>query len=429
MPWDSKLQEFVDVVLQQRNLVVTNDYFRAGVGLLIFGQGATLMHKGLNNLVKYLRKKLFITVEINSKDECYQWLVEWLAEQPSIKKATEVVVETQYNTQISNNPSANRPLIMYTPSFGSHWITYKRQYFWMERIRDTTASDLTTRGFLETFRITTLARNRKAVTAMIEEACDLTLSKDHGKTIIYTNSHGDWRKFGPSRKQRSLSSVILEKGIIETIVHDIQTFLNDSEWYIEKGIPYRRGYLFYGNPGSGKTSLIFALAGYFGMNICQVNLSDKEVNDEILNLLLNSTPPQSIVLMEDIDVAFTDRSRDGSSHVTFSGLLNALDGVAAQEGRLIFLTTNKKEVLDEALIRPGRVDLNCFFGLAAHFQIQLMYQRFFPEAPVQHAQSFAEKIPDKSVSMATVQNYLMKYRMSPEKALHNTHELLNTPPN
>ena len=161
---------------------------------------------------------------------------------------------------------------------------------------------------------------------------------------------------------------------------------------MERGIPYRRGYLLHGPPGSGKSSLIQALAGSIHHNICLLNLSERGLTDDRLYHLLSLVPPRSIILLEDIDAAFRRRptnserdeklmKQDAGGHypvnITFSGLLNALDGVAASEERLIFMTTNHLEILDPALIRPGRVDLKMFIDNATPNQAQQMFERFF----------------------------------------------------
>jgi chaperone BCS1 len=73
------------------------------------------------------------------------------------------------------------------------------------------------------------------------------------------------------------------------------------------GIPYRRGYLLYGPPGSGKSSFIQALAGELGYNICLLNLSEPGLTDDRLNHLLGNTPERSILLLEDVDAAFNQR--------------------------------------------------------------------------------------------------------------------------
>ncbi|XP_043541418.1 mitochondrial chaperone BCS1-like, partial [Chiloscyllium plagiosum] len=118
--------------------------------------------------------------------------------------------------------------------------------------------------------------------------------------------------------------------------------------YLFPGIPYRRGYLLYGPPGCGKSSFITALAGELEYSICLMSLSDRSLTDDRLNHLLSVAPQQSIVLLEDVDAAFVNRDLakenptryEGMGRLTFSGLLNALDGVASAEARLVFMTTN-----------------------------------------------------------------------------------------
>ena len=145
------------------------------------------------------------------------------------------------------------------------------------------------------------------------------------------------------------------------------------QWYADRGIPFRRGYLLYGVPGSGKCSLIHAIAGELMLDIYVVSLSSSWINDSTLTTLMGRVPARCIVLLEDLDAAFTrSTSRDGTSTgspegeskektneqstnstsssrrarkndqlsdvntLSLSGLLNALDGVAASEGRLLF---------------------------------------------------------------------------------------------
>eukprot|EP00178_Gracilaria_changii_P024015 TRINITY_DN7249_c0_g1_i1.p1 TRINITY_DN7249_c0_g1~~TRINITY_DN7249_c0_g1_i1.p1 ORF type:complete len:110 (-),score=7.69 TRINITY_DN7249_c0_g1_i1:646-975(-) len=108
------------------------------------------------------------------------------------------------------------------------------------------------------------------------------------------------------------------------------------------GIPYKRSYLFYGPPGTGKSSLAQAVAAEIQFSICFVNCSDK-INDFNFNKLLNTAPKKSIILVEDVDSIFSERKNaDNNNQLTFSGFLNAIDGVRSQEGRIIIMTTNYK---------------------------------------------------------------------------------------
>jgi chaperone BCS1 len=105
-----------------------------------------------------------------------------------------------------------------------------------------------------------------------------------------------------------------------------------------------------------------------------------------------------------------------------SGLLNALDGVAASEGggRILFMTTNFIEKLHPILIRPGRVDVKEYFGLATKTQLKRMFLRFYPQEEGL-ADSFSQKIPANTVSMAQLQGYLMSYKENPKDALQEVH--------
>ena len=80
------------------------------------------------------------------------------------------------------------------------------------------------------------------------------------------NLVNEWRPFVQPTRKRPINSVILDKGIMNNLVKDIEHFLAQPQWYIDRGIPYRRGYLLYGPPGSGKTSAIMALAGCLLLN-------------------------------------------------------------------------------------------------------------------------------------------------------------------
>merc|ERR1719341_1439984 len=196
----------------------------------------------------------------------------------------------------------------------------------------------------------------------------------------------DWRQFGHPRQRRPLNSVVLDTGLSQGIVSDVREFMDSQDWYKDRGIPYRRGYLLHGPPGCGKTSFITALAGELEYSICVLNPSDRSMSDDRLQHRLADAPENSIILLEDIDAAFvsredssvSDAAYKGLNRLTFSGLLNAIDGVTSTEGRIVFMTTNYFERLDPALIRPGRVDYIEQISHCSHHQLTTMYNRFYP---------------------------------------------------
>ena len=114
-----------------------------------------------------------------------------------------------------------------------------------------------------------------------------------------------------------------------------------------------------------------------------LNLSQRGLTDDRLQHLLTVIPERTLILLEDADAAFGNRrvqiDADGyqGANVTFSGLLNALDGVGSSEERIIFLTTNHVERMDAALVRPGRVDMTVHLGNATRWQVEKFWDRFY----------------------------------------------------
>jgi chaperone BCS1 len=224
---------------------------------------------------------------------------------------------------------------------------------------------------------------------------------------------------------RVLDSVVLEPGEKEYLLQDVAQFRNSKQRYERLGVPYHRGYLLYGPPGTGKTSLVSALAARFGLSIYIVNLAD--FTDLSLMTAVNQVPRNSVLLFEDIDCMRSSQSRVGVDSVggqnppvtlskkqdvsaqhgiTLSGLLNVLDGFYAPTGVLFVMTTNHVEKLDQALLRPGRIDYKLYLGKASDYQKVELYRRFFPDASEVEAREFVEA-SQSAETMAEFQGLLL----------------------
>lgn len=315
----------------------------------------------------------------------------------------------------------------------------------VERDRQQTSVDINMGHPFETIKFTCLGSDKGIFTDMLNYAKDLEKSKHDGKTVIYQPRTSEWAPFGEPRRRRQFDSVILDEGIAEMILSDVEEFLNSRNWYSERGVPYRRGYLLHGPPGCGKTSYITALAGRLEYDICQMNLSNAALSDERLTYLLNVAPPKSIILLEDIDAAFVNRedidyhksAYQGLGRVTLSGILNVLDGVASSEERLLFMTTNYPERLDPALTRPGRVDMKVYIGYASDEQLSRAFEKFYPPRAggpdgqtfvrtlnIMRSQLKSPKMSRIEMSMADVQSFFLLYKDKPNEALENIKDLL-----
>lgn len=266
------------------------------------------------------------------------------------------------------------PLVEIGAGFGLHFFAYKGRFFWFRKTRlDSSGSSM------EKMEITIkgLTRNRALFDAMVQEF------RYRMKTNTITVTSWDFDKWSEpvAITKRALNTVIMERGLKDGLISDIDRFYASREWYEARGLPYKRCVLFYGPPGTGKTSIIKALASYYGRNVFTLNLST--VSDNMLQKAMSSIPEGSILLIEDFDTNKTVISRaptpppapapakDGEAPIadavssgppegfvalSLSGLLNALDGIVPLDGSLIFLTTNHIERIDAALLRNGRVD-------------------------------------------------------------------------
>ncbi|KAK6846322.1 BCS1 N terminal-domain-containing protein [Apiospora arundinis] len=370
------------------NQLFDNPVFAGGFGLASLGAVLTFTRRGAISAASLMRRRLLVNVEISRQDPAYPWILAWLSEPRQhtsffakrLTRINDLSITTIANTSPSGNGPSNASFFL-QPGYGRHIVKYKHTYIAVSRMKQSTAK-MNTGEPHETIQLTTLYAHRHIFEDVFTEAHAKARQAIAGKTVVYSVRNFDWVPLGEARWKRPLDSVVLAEGLKESIVDDVKDFIRRREWYVDRGIPYRRGYLLFGPPGTGKTSFINALAGELDYNVAMVNLSEVGVTDDKLAFLLSKVPERTIILLEDVDSAFVNRTKrasDGYSGatVTYSGLLNALDGLMAGEDRIAFLTTNHIELLDPALIRPGRVDMMVRIGEATSYQASQLWDKFY----------------------------------------------------
>lgn len=354
------------------------------------------------------------------------------------------------------------------------------QYFWhsgrlfiWHRKQDSRSTINLTPSRIVEATLHCFARTTAPIKQLIETAAAYHENRSAGLANIYRpcsakqRAHSDclWR-FNVARPSWPMKTVILDEMKIETLVSDIKEYLLPAtrKWYSQRGIPYRRGYLFHGPPGTSKSSLSFALAGVLNLDIYCLSLTEKSLMEDDLSELFESLPRQCILILEDIDTAGLQRrddkaigvqndkdevvdvsgrkggAKEGNHGISLSGLLNAIDGVASNEGRVLIMTTNDVGALDQALLRPGRIDIKIHFGKSsnqtAHNLFVQTYMEYdgdsiddsqeVPASLNKLAEQFAESIPDAKYTPAEIQGFLLKWKKNePQEAVSNVKTWVN----
>lgn len=255
---------------------------------------------------------------------------------------------------------------LFNPGLGTHFFMFEGRPAWFVRAKAGTAMSDTQE--INIFFFGTDVTIAERFIEELKPKADDTVTKVYGiGKGRYSTPEWELLKLRP---KRNLKSVIIRHDIKDAIIAQIEDFSKRREWYEERGITYKLSYIFHGQPGTGKSSFIFALASYFNRALYTINLN--ALDDLSFQLALDRVPEGAFIVVEDIDVgsATADREEtvveemDGTektkekkaSKISMSTILNALDGVASLSGNVIMLTTNHLEHLDPALTRRGRID-------------------------------------------------------------------------
>jgi chaperone BCS1 len=304
---------------------------------------------------------------INSHDNIYYDFLKWTSEYN--------LHNFVRNLNFTNNDRWGYGLPLISVGYGLSFFFFNKRLFWMKRYKEEANQ---TQYQKEVITISFLGRNHKHFHDL-HEVIQNEKKKDD-KLRVYTWTNNVWELIS-KQYQRDLSTIILDPDTKDRIVTHIEDFQNEKDWYLSNGIPYRTGLLFYGPPGTGKTSLIKGICSYTDKELYIINLNT--MTDGALGNALGCVPQGAIVAIEDIDaVGLENRSdldKDSKEDIflTLSGVLNAIDGAASSDDRIVIATTNHLERLDPALIREGRFDLKEEIGYMTKESLIQYLKRFY----------------------------------------------------
>lgn len=325
-----------------------------GLGIITF-----LLKNVPSKIIAFLKKHLTTTVQIGNIDIAYYRLMKLLE--------TNNVVNKIRTIKFHNGAFGSSDKIIKSIGTGSHLIWYLHTPIILSVVAKEGTFSKEEKLVVSLIK---LGRSHKIFDKIKSEIEKDNICSDEDKDKIKIYKYTGYWEYITHQNKRDMNTIFLDKKIKQSIIDIINNFLNNEPWYIERGIPYQLGLLFYGTPGSGKTSLIKAIASYFNKQIAVTDAY--KLYQSIINI-----PENSILVIEDID-AFGNTHKRGEdskpdtpekdckpgiekveeemSAMGLSELLNSLDGLISIHGRIIIMTTNHIEKLDAALIRPGRID-------------------------------------------------------------------------
>jgi len=378
----------------------TNQFFSGAV------IGGTIL--GLLNSLKkvpgimlgFIWNKLFVTIKIDITDNLYKYTKEWIStlELKSLEKKFQLFTIETYNHEKKSYeykstlfPSSNIYLCK---------VNGKTLFIGSNRNEpSTTDAGILSTIVYETVTIRYFIWNtdmKYKILGIIENMRD---AKKETGIQVYTLGSSGWEE-SFTIKHKSIDTVITDNNL-DIIIADIDKFSKAENWYITNGIPYKRGYLLYGLPGTGKTSTVHAIASKYKRNVYFVSINSSFKDTTVIELL-STVKDNSIILFEDID-RYIDSDKNEFSIMP---ILSSMDGILARHNVLIFITTNDISKIDEALFRPGRIDVKLEYKYCSKHQVEKLYKLFYDTD--EKVNEFINKVEEYKYSPAFIREYFIQ---------------------
>lgn len=381
--------------LSEQPTLLRHSMGKAAAALAAY-EGAKQLYSTASNMY---REHMVYTVSISETDHAYADVHEWLLELLPSDRQRALVASTvsRRDTMLledDDNPSTPTPVpvkLSFNDRRPKKLTIDGQRVTAVVRRSDTTPEPgraYAAASASQPMSIEFTARTKAGQMAVIKKLEEIQALRGERKPVLrIVNQWGNWVRRS-DLPLRDLESVILPESQKSDLVADLRRFLESEDRYVRLALPWHRGYMLHGPPGTGKTSLVKALANEFKLDLWYVSLGDLKEEASLISLL-SEVGPRSILLLEDVDTIELTNDADrveGTARPTqmsLSSLLNALDGVATPHGLITVMTTNHFEKLDERLVRAGRMDRVEELGFPTATEVSAMYRRFYGvEMPV-----------------------------------------------